>query len=71
MVGDHHIAYPELFLKVGQKVQNLSAYRNIEGGDGLVKHDEPRVDAQRACDRDTLTLAAAELMREQLGMVRL
>ena len=46
------------------RLQDLRLHGNVERRDGLVAHDQLRVDRERARDADALALAAGELVRE-------
>src|ERR1700730_10893097 len=67
VVGDKEIGQPELGLQVGQQVQDLRADGYVEGGDGLVEHDEFGRQRQGARDSDALPLPAREFVGKQLG----
>jgi len=49
-------------LQVLQQGDYLGLHRYIQRGEGLVRHDEPRMHRQGARDADTLTLPTAELV---------
>ncbi len=67
IVGDEQIGQPQLRLEVAQEVEDLRADGHVERGHGLVQHDQPGRQRERARDGDALTLAAGELVGEQLG----
>ena len=46
---------------------DLRLHRHVQGRGRLVEHDKPRLQDQRAGDRDALALAARELVRVALG----
>ena len=68
VVGDEQIRQVVLLLNIAKKVQNLSLNGHVESRNGLVGHDELRVNRKRAGDADTLTLAAGELVRIALAV---
>src|SRR5690242_9755865 len=61
IVGDEQVADTALRPDVTEQVEYLRLDRQVEGADRLVADDQPRVDDQRAGDRDALTLATGEL----------
>ncbi len=63
VVGDEDVGEAELLLEVVEQVDDLSADRDVEGGDRLVGDDQLRVQRQRPGDPDPLPLAAGELVR--------
>ena len=63
VVGDEQVREEELLLKILEQVEDLGLDRDVEGGDGLVADDEPRVERQRPGDADALPLPARELVR--------
>jgi hypothetical protein len=64
VVRNEQIGEAEGVLEVEEDVQRLRLDRDVERGDRLVGHDEPRVERERARDADALALAAAESVRE-------
>ena len=64
IMGNKHECQLVFINKVGQQVQNLRPDRDIEGADGLVGDQDPRLADQGAGNRDALTLAAGELVRK-------
>ena len=70
VVGDEDVREPELLLQVLQQVQDLRLHRDVEGRDGLVADDQLRVDRERPGDADPLALAARELVREAVVVLR-
>ena len=64
VVRDEEVREAELFLEVGEEVDDLGLDGHVEGRDGLVGDDKPRVQGQRPGDADALALAAAEGVRE-------
>ena len=70
VVGDEQVAEAELLLQVLEQVDHAGLDADVERGDGLVEHDERRVERERPGDADPLALTAGELVREALGVVR-
>ena len=64
VVGDEHVAQPELVLQLVEQVDHLRLDRDVERRDRLVEQDQLRVDRERARDPDALALAAGELVRD-------
>src|SRR5262249_36338218 len=64
---DHRRAV--LRCEVREQIDDLAAGRRVEVAGGLVREDHPRLDRQRARDRDALLLAARELLGEMVGPV--
>src|SRR5439155_4361570 len=64
VVRDEDVGECKLALQVLEQVEDLRLHRDVERGDGLVAHDQLRVDGERAGDADALALAARELVRE-------
>jgi len=62
VVCDKDVGEVELLLQVGQQVDDLRLDRDVECRDGLVRHDEARVERQRPCDANSLALPARELV---------
>ena len=61
-MGDEEIGQVELLLQVLHQVDDLGLDRHVEGGDGLVGHDELGAHGERPRDADALPLAARELV---------
>ncbi len=70
VVGDEQVGQPEPRPQVGQQVEDLGLDRHVERGDRLVADDELGLDRERAGDADALALAAGELVRIALDVVR-
>jgi hypothetical protein len=64
IVGDEQVGHAALTLQLEEQVQNLRLNREVECGDRLIAHDEPRLGKQCARDGDALTLATRELRWE-------
>jgi hypothetical protein len=63
IVGDEDIGQRELVLQVVEQVHDLRLNRDVECRDGLVGHDQPGVERERARHADALALTARELVR--------
>ena len=63
IVRDEEVGDAELFLQLHEQVDHLGLDRDVEGRDGLVADDEPRLDGEGPGDADALPLAAGELVR--------
>ncbi len=70
VVGDEQVGQPESGAQVGQEVEDLGLDRHVERRDRLVADDELRLDGERPGDADALALAAGELVRIALDVVR-
>ena len=70
VVGDEQVGDAEVLLQVLEQVQDLGLDRDVEGGDGLVADDELRPKGDRAGDPDALALAAGELIRVAVVVLR-
>jgi FtsZ-binding cell division protein ZapB len=68
-VRDEEVGEVELALQVFQKVDDLRLHAHVERGDGLVGHDELRVQGERPRDADALALPAGELVRVAVYVV--
>ena len=53
----------ELGAQLVEQVEHPEADRDVQHRDGLVGQQHPRPRGERACDRDTLALAAGQLVR--------
>ncbi len=62
---------PSFCLQVLEQVDDLRLDRHVERGHRLVGDDELGVDRERARDADALALAAGELVRVAVGVIRL
>ena len=60
VVRDEQEREAELTLEVGEEVQDLRLDRDVEGGHGLVAHEQTRAEGEGPGDPDPLALAAAE-----------
>src|SRR4051812_3017857 len=69
VVGDEQVREPELLLQVLEQVEDLGLDRDVERRDGLVTHDQLRVQGQGAGDADALALPAGELVRVAIDEV--
>ena len=70
VVRDEDVGEPELALQVLEQVEDLRLHRDVERRDRLVADDQLRVDGERAGDADALPLAAGELVREAVVVLR-
>ena len=62
IVSNKKISQAKFFLKIHQKIHDLSLDGNVQGTDGFVADDEFRFDSESASNPDSLALATAELM---------
>ena len=70
VVGDDDVGQPELVLQVLEQVDDLRLHGDVEGGDRLVGDDELGRQGERAGDADALALAAGELVRVAVVVLR-
>src|SRR5689334_7330129 len=70
VVGDEDVREAEVALQVLEQVQDLGLHRDVQCRHGLVADDQLRVDRERAGDADALPLAARELVREAVVVLR-
>ena len=70
VVGDEQVGQAELVLQVVEQVDDLRLDRDVERRDRLVGDDELRVQRERAGDADALALAARELVRVAVAVLR-
>jgi hypothetical protein len=70
VVGDEEVGQPELVLELHEQVHDLRLDRDVERGDGLVQDEHLRVQRERPGDPDPLALAAGELVREAVRVLR-
>ena len=70
VVRDEDVRQPEVALQRLQQVHDLRADRHVERGDRLVEDDQLRVQRERTRDADALPLAARELVREPVRVLR-
>ena len=70
VVGDEDVGEAELVLQVLEQVDDLRLDRHVEGGDRLVADDELGLERERAGDADALALAAGELVRVAVVVLR-
>jgi len=62
VVGDEEIRQAVALLELRQEVQDLGLDGDVQGADGLVRHDEPGFQGQGPGDPQALALAAAEFV---------
>jgi len=60
---DKEIGKPELVLKIHQQVEHLGLDRHVQCRNRLVTDDEPRVQDQRPCNANALSLPTTEFVR--------
>ena len=70
VVGDEEIGQAELRLEVLQEVDDLGLDRDVERRDGLVADDQRGLHGEGARDAHALPLAARELVRVAVGVLR-
>ena len=70
VVGDEEVGDPELALEVPQEVEDLGLDRDVERRDRLVADDQLRLERDRPGDPDPLALAAGELVRVAVVVLR-
>src|SRR6266511_838571 len=63
VVRDEQVRELDLLLEIVEEVEDLRLDRHVERAHRLVEHEAFRADRERARDADTLSLAAAELVR--------
>ena len=61
---DEQIGQPHSLAQVEHQVQHLRLHIHIQRRDRFIRHDQRRLQRQRAGDRDALPLPAGKLMRE-------
>src|SRR5690606_32154632 len=62
VVGDEDEAEVQAFHQVGEQVDDLGLYGDVEGGDGFVGDEHVGVEREGAGDGDALALAAGEFV---------
>ena len=68
VMGDEHVSETLfLFLQLLEQVDDLSLYRDVEGGDRLVADDQRRITREGPGYGDALALTAGELMGIAVG----
>src|SRR5215831_19226106 len=67
VVRDEEIGEAEASAQIHEEIQHLRLDRHVEGGHGLVSHDEARLEGQGRRDADALALAARQLVGIALG----
>ena len=63
VMGNEEIRQGLVAVKIGQEIEHLGLNRHIKRGRWLVEEQCPRLQDERACDRDPLALTAGELVR--------
>ena len=64
IVANEEIGKLVAFLQIAQQIDDLRLHRDVERGNGLVRHEEHGVARERARDADALPLTARQLVRE-------
>ena len=67
---DEDVGQVELALEILQQVEDLRLHRDVERRDRLVADDQLRLERERARDADPLALAAGELVRVAVVVLR-
>ena len=70
VVGDEKVSQLFFFLEFFQQVQHLGTNGNVQGGNGLICHNQFRFHDHGTGQADTLTLSAGKLMRITGQMLR-
>src|SRR5439155_3065997 len=70
VMRDDDVGQVVSLLKPVHQVENLRSNRDVEGRNGLVGDDEPRIQGQRSSQPDALSLAAGKLVRVPLDRGR-
>jgi hypothetical protein len=68
IMGDEHMGQAGRGPDIEQQVQDLGPNRHVEGGDGLVEHQELGPRRERPGDRHPLALTAGQLARDGAGV---
>ena len=66
-VRDEEVRKAEVALKLLEKIDDLGADADVEGGDGFVGHDELGTEREGAGDANALPLSTAEFVGEAAG----
>ena len=64
IVSDEEIAQSKIALEIHHQVEDLALHGNIESGNRLVADDHSRIQGNRSCNTNALTLATGKLKRE-------
>jgi hypothetical protein len=70
VVSNQQIGEAEIGLQILKQVHYLSLYGNIQRRDWLIENQKVRLDRQSACDPQSLSLAATELMWVAVNVLR-
>ena len=70
VVGDEDEGDAEVTAQAVEQVDDLGLDRHVEGGDRLVGNDDLRLDGEGPGDADALALAAGELGRVPVEVLR-
>ena len=69
IVGDEQVGQVHLALEFAQHVHHLRLNGHVQRGDGLVAHDELRIQSQRPGDAHALPLSAGEFVGEAVRVI--
>ena len=61
-MGDERIGQPELLLELPHEIEDLGLDRYVEGGGGLIGHDQTGPGREGPCNPDPLALSPGEFM---------
>src|SRR5689334_17766138 len=70
-VRDEQVSELELFLKLLQQVHDLRLHRHVERRYRLIGDDQLRIEREAARHADALSLAARELVRVAIHVIRI
>ncbi len=70
VVRDEDVGQSERSLQVLEQVDDLRLHGDVERRDRLIAHDQLRIDRECTRDPDALALAAGELVREAVVVLR-
>ncbi len=62
VVRDEEAREPHAALEIAEQVEDRGLNRDVQGGHGLVRDEDARLEDERTGDRHPLTLAARELV---------
>ena len=69
VVRDEHDGQTEAAAQVLEEPEDRGLHGDVQCGDGLVGNDDARLDSERPCDRDPLSLTPGELARQAIQSV--
>lgn len=70
VVRDEQVRKPQVALQIFEQVDHLGLHGHVERADRLVEHQEFGLYRKRPRDTESLSLAAAELMRIPIDVFR-